>query len=265
MEKSVVVTGCGTGIGRAIFDRLLADGWAVVGVEMQEALAADARAAAGARGDVITGDVADTANLEAAADRAESFALLRGWVNNAALPISTNLHEPNVEAVNRVVSVNLLGYYWGSSVAVRHFLAHRQGGAILNVSSIHGTASFPGFSAYGMAKGGIDTLTRYTAVEYGPVGIRANAVAPGTIMTPLADRVLAEAEDPAAVLRAFSEMHPMERPGTTDEVSAVAAFLLSDAASFVSGQVVAIDGGATARCFRYPQDPGFVEKYRPLK
>ena len=139
MERSVVVTGCGTGIGRAIFDRLLDDGWAVVGLEMQEGLADTARVRAGAQGDVLLGDVAQTANLEAAADRAQQLAPLRGWVNNAALALSSNLHEPDVARIERVISVNLMGYFWGSSVAIRRFLAHRLGGAIVNISSIHGT------------------------------------------------------------------------------------------------------------------------------
>ena len=265
MEKSVVVTGCGTGIGRAIFDKLLAAGWAVIGVEMQDALAADARVAAGGCGDVILGDVAETSNLEAAAERAETFAPLRGWVNNAGLALSSTLHEPDVERINRVISVNLMGYFWGSSVAVRRFLAHRLGGAIVNVSSIHGTHSFPGWAAYDTAKGGIDALTRYTAVEYGPVGIRANAVAPGAILTPLFDQVLAESDDPDALVRVFSEIHALERPGKPPEVAEVVSFLLSEAASFISGQVLAVDGGAIARCFRYPQDQGFIEKYRPAR
>ena len=127
MARSVVVTGCGTGIGRAIFDRLLDDGWAVVGLEMQEGLADTARVRAGAQGDVLLGDVAQTANLEAAADRAQQFAPLRGWVNNAALALSSNLHEPDVARIERVISVNLMGYFWGSSVAIRRFLAHRLG------------------------------------------------------------------------------------------------------------------------------------------
>ena len=103
----------GTGIGRAIFDRLLDDGWAVVGLEMQEGLAATAHVRAGAQGDVLLGDVAQTANLEAAADRAQQFAPLRGWVNNAALALSSNLHEPDVARIERVISVNLMGYFWG--------------------------------------------------------------------------------------------------------------------------------------------------------
>jgi NAD(P)-dependent dehydrogenase (short-subunit alcohol dehydrogenase family) len=263
--RSVVVTGCGTGIGRAIFNQLLDDGWAVVGLEIQEALADDARAQAGARGDVVVGDVAQRENLEAAAERAGQFAPLRGWVNNAALALMSNLHEPNVANIERVFEVNLMGYFWGCSAAIRRFLAHRLGGAILNVSSIHGTHAFAGWAAYDMAKGGVDALTRYIAVEYGPVGIRANAIAPGAILTPLAEQVAAASPDPSVMIDAYSQMHALERPGKPEEVAAVAAFLLADSASFMSGQVVAVDGGAIARCFRFAPDPGFVGKYRPFQ
>jgi NAD(P)-dependent dehydrogenase (short-subunit alcohol dehydrogenase family) len=264
MAKSAVVTGCGTGIGRAIFDRLLADGWYVVGVEMQEALANEAQAAAGDKGDVVRGDVSNTGDLEKAADRARQMAPLTGWVNNAALALSGNLHAPNHEDVQRLFSVNLFGVYWGSSVAVRQFLDQRSGGAIVNISSIHSTTAFAGWAAYDTAKGGVDALTRYTAVEYGPVGIRANAIAPGAILTPLFRKVVADSPDPAETYRNFSILHPLERPGEPHEIAAVAAFLLSDEASFVSGQVVAVDGGATARCFHFPADPAFVEKYKPI-
>lgn len=263
MEKSVVVTGCGTGIGRAIFERLLDDGWAVVGVEMQEELAGTARSRAGAQGDVLLGDVAQSANLEAAAERAEQFAPLRGWVNNAALALSGNLHEPDVARIERVISVNLMGYFWGASVAIRRFLAQRSGGAIVNLSSIHGSHSFGGWAAYDTAKGGVDALTRYICVEYGPVGIRANAIAPGAILTPLFEKVIADSPDPTATLESFSVIHPLERPGRPEEVAAVAAFLLSDDASFLSGEVIAVDGGAIARCFRFPPDPDLVARYRP--
>lgn len=261
--KSVVVTGCGTGIGRAIFDRLLDDGWYVVGIDMQADLVEAARQHAGERGETIQGDVSDTLVLENAAERAAAAAPLMGWVNNAGLAIGGNLHEPNRQEVERLFSVNLMGVYWGSSVAVRQFLVQRSGGAIVNISSIHSTTAFAGWAAYDTAKGGIDALTRYTAVEYGPVGIRANAIAPGAILTPLFKKVVADSPDPDATYRNFSVLHPLERPGEPEEIAAVAAFLLSDAASFVSGQVVAVDGGATARCFYFPADPAFVRQYKP--
>lgn len=264
MDRSVVVTGCGTGIGRSIFEHLIDQGWAVIGIEIQPEHAETARAHAGNRGDVIVGDVAQIALLEAATQRAVEFAPLRGWVNNAALPITGNLHEPDHEAVERVFQVNLMASYWGCSTAIRQFLRQRSGGSIVNLSSVHSTASFAGWAAYGVAKGGIDTLTRYIAVEYGPVGIRANALAPGAIMTPLAEQVLAKSQNPAAQLRLYSELHPLERPGQPEEVAAAALFLLSDEASFISGQVLAVDGGATARCYRYPPDEAFVERFRPV-
>ncbi len=132
MSKSVVITGAGTGIGRAIFDRLLADGWFVVGLDMNKDLAKQAADAAGERGAFVVGDVADRASLEAAADRAQATAPLLGWVNNAGLALGGTLHDPKPDEVARLFSVNLMGMFWGSSVAVQRFLKQRSGGAIVN-------------------------------------------------------------------------------------------------------------------------------------
>jgi len=263
--RSVVVTGCGTGIGRAIFERLLESGWFVIGVEIDAGLAEDARIAANQKGDVVQGDVADATILEAAADRAATFAPLRGWVNNAGIAWNSNLHEPDAQVIERIFRVDLFGVFWGCSTAIKRFLAHRLGGSILNISSIHGTTGFPGFAAYDTAKGGVDALTRYIAVEYGPVGVRANAIAPGAILTPSLSRSILQASDPDSQMQRFAELHPLGRVGKPEEIAAAADFLISEAGSFVSGQVLAVDGGATARCFHYPPDAEFVSRFRPAE
>ena len=244
-----VVTGCGSGIGRSIFDTLLANGWSVVGIELAEEAAKLAAEHAGPHGAVIVGDVADRTMLQEAADRASSFGTLLGWVNNAALALSGNLHEPNVAEVERVFSVNLMAYFWGCSVAIRSFLASGVPGRIVNVSSIHSTHAFAGWAAYDAAKGGIDALTRYAAVEYGPANIRVNAVAPGAIRTALLQQVIDDADDPVGFAQEMASLHPLNRLGETTEIASAVAYLLSDDSSFVSGQVLAVDGASTARCY----------------
>jgi NAD(P)-dependent dehydrogenase (short-subunit alcohol dehydrogenase family) len=260
MNQSVVVTGCGTGLGRAIFERLIADGWAVVGLERSEERAAEARAVGGA-GDVIVGDAGERDDLARARERATQLAPLGGWVNNAAVALSGNLHAPVASEVEQVLRVNLMGYFWGCSEAVQAFVGQRTGGAIVNISSIHARTAFNGWAAYDMTKGGVNALTRYISVEYGPVGIRANAIEPGAIRTPLMQGVIDASSDPVRAEHDMAALHPLGRVGEPREIASVAAFLLSPDASFLSGECIAVDGAATARCYPYDPAPELLERY----
>lgn len=250
--RSVVVTGAGRGIGRAIAERLAADGWAVVGVEWDAVSAAELRAVPGVV-DVLAADASDRAVLAEAAARATAHAPLGGWVSNAAVIRLGNLHDPVPAEVEETIRVNLMGPYWGASQAVRTFLDQRSPGAIVTISSIHARSAFSGFAAYDVAKGGISALTRYLAVEYGPFGIRANAIEPGGIRTAMNAAAIAGAPDPVRSARDNAALHPLGRMGEPREIAAVTAFLLSDEASFVSGESIAVDGASTARC--WPWDP----------
>jgi NAD(P)-dependent dehydrogenase (short-subunit alcohol dehydrogenase family) len=238
MSGSVVVTGCGTGLGRAIFERLIKDGWAVVGLELDEARAADARQVAGA-GDVLVGDAGSRDDLHRARERAVALAPLGGWVNNAALPIQGNLHDLNPDEVERLFRVSLMGYFWGCSEAVQQFVAQRSGGAIVNVSSIHALETTPLLASYAAAKAALVSLTRSAALEGKPRGIRVNCVLPGAVDTPMLwsnPKVAAGLEriDPADV-------------GSTDDVAAAIAYLASTDAAFVQGAMLRVDGGRIDR------------------
>jgi NAD(P)-dependent dehydrogenase (short-subunit alcohol dehydrogenase family) len=261
MDRSVVVTGAGQGIGLACFDRLLADGWFAVGIEIDPELAAQVEAVAAERGAIVVGDVAEPAVHHEAAARARAGAPLAGWVNNAGIATRGALHRPDLEAIRRVLDVNLGGAMWGCSAAATAFIEQRSGGAIVNVSSIHGRRGAVDHAAYDASKGGVDALTRNLAIEYGPIGVRVNAVAPGGIRTPLLEQGIARSADPEEALRVLESFPPLRRVGEPREVAAVVSFLLSEQASYVSGQSIAVDGAWSATFAPSPLDPELAERY----
>jgi NAD(P)-dependent dehydrogenase (short-subunit alcohol dehydrogenase family) len=169
-------------------------------------------------------------------------------VNNAAIQIEEELAETTEEQLDRVLGTNLKGVFFGCKHAVRQ-MTPAGGGTIVNIASILALVGDGILAAYCAAKGGVLGITRATAVQYGAVGIRCNAICPGDIDTPLVQAYFDTAADPAALRAAVSAEYPLGRIAQPREIARAVVFLASDDASFMSGQPLVVDGGLLAKCY----------------
>jgi NAD(P)-dependent dehydrogenase (short-subunit alcohol dehydrogenase family) len=239
------------GIGKGIAARLIADGVHVVALDIDREALDVAQGELGERFEPVLGDVGDWEAHERAADAAQAAGDLRHWVNNAGIDWVGGAHEIDADHIERGLRVLQLGTMYGACVAVRRMLPGRAG-SIVNVSSIQGIAAFPRYFVYDAAKAAILMVTKSIAVDYGPFGIRCNALLPGTIETPMTYSTLPPELDREEALRQEGDLSPLGRIGQPEEMAEVVSFLLSDRASYVNGAEIVADGGAAARCFAYP-------------
>lgn len=248
-----VVTGASGGVGRNIAEALLRGGAGVVVIDVSPAEwldeASDAASDWKSRGTGLVGDAGDTEVLSAAIERARELGELRGWVNNAAVFRDAWLHEAGTETVLDIVDAIVRPTVAGTFAALQEFLGAGTDGSIVNVSSHQAQRAVRGALPYAVAKSAIEGLTRAMAVDYGPRGIRTNAVALGSIVTERYTRHLEglDLASRAAVERQIAHLHPLGRPGEGAEAANAVAFLLSDAASFINGAVLPVDGGRAAQ------------------
>jgi NAD(P)-dependent dehydrogenase (short-subunit alcohol dehydrogenase family) len=248
--KVAIVTGGAAGIGRACALALAREGARVAvadvdeagGVETASAIRADGGEAFFRRADVgVTADMREL--VQEAAGR---WGRLDVLVNNAGVAISGSVTEISEEDWERVLSVNLSGVWRGMRFAIPEMLK-TGGGSVINTSSVQSVVGFRGWAGYAASKGGINGLTRQAAVDYADRGIRVNAVLPGTILTPMNERILATAPDPSEVERDWLSLHPVGRLGQPEEVAALVVFLASDESSFITGELIRVDGGLVVR------------------
>ncbi len=248
--KVAVVTGAGSGIGAEIVRLYLEAGASVVAVDVQPSLPAWAGDVLAERGDrfrFVLGDVA----MEATAHNylrvaLEAFRRIDIVVNNAAVPLQRALHETTPEQWDRTLDVNLKSIYW-SARAVVPIMKIQRSGLFLNTGSISSVVGIAGQGAYAASKGAVIQLTRQMAIEYAADGIRANAVCPGTVDTPLLHKAAAEMGDSQAFLKSLADAHPIGRIAAAEEIAQFFVFLASDQARFLTGAVLMIYGGFTAR------------------
>lgn len=244
--KVAIVTGAASGIGAAIARALAADGAKVLVADLDPAGAeavASAIKASGGTARAIEVNVADAVEVEAMVEAAKSaFGGLHLAVNNAGIggPAAMTGEYP-LDGWHKVIDINLNGVFYGMRYQLPAIVASG-GGAIVNMASILGSVGFATASAYVAAKHAVVGLTKVAAIEYAKHGVRINSIGPGFIDTPLLSKHLDE-----TALTVIRGMHPVGRLGTSEEVAALTAFLLSDEASFITGSYHLVDGGYVAQ------------------
>ena len=247
-KKVAVVTGAADGIGHAIAEAFVREGAHVFLSDINDdggRSFAKALRGAGHAADYVHCDVAEDKDIAGLIDTAvKQGGRLDVLVNNAAIAIGgMPVHEMTDAQWHRLIAVNLTSVFRGCKYALPHMIAQKRG-SIINMASAQGHIGLDGWTAYAGAKGAVMAMTRQMAVEFGPHNIRVNSISPGTINTPMNEKVIADLGEHVA--RAWVKMHPIGRIGDPAEVAEAAVYLASDAAGFTTGIDLRVDGGLTA-------------------
>jgi NAD(P)-dependent dehydrogenase (short-subunit alcohol dehydrogenase family) len=246
-NKIALITGGAVGIGAGIAQRFSEAGAVVVILDVNGAgaLRMEQQLCQTGRARAIQGDVASEDQVKSAVERiVAEFGNLDVLVNNAGIDVEGPLVEMSSSVWDRQLDVNLKGAFLCSKYAIPPMRG--RGGAIVNISSVRAFVSYEGNAAYDASKAGMIGLTRALALEHGRDRIRVNAICPGYIDTPMMDDWLRMQADPEATIRQVVSIHPLGRMGTPRDVAEATLFLASDAAAFISGTFLVVDGAMSA-------------------
>ncbi len=249
-DKVALITGAGSGMGKAAALLFAAEGAAVAAVDIDEAAAVEvAREITGNRGKAfgMRADVSNPADAQRMVEETvKRFGKLNVLYNNAGIEGEANLTANfSLEGWEKVIGVNLRGIFLGMKYAIPEMIK-AGGGSIINTSSTAGLSGVRGGCAYAASKHGVIGLTKTAALEYARRNIRVNAICPGPIATPLLERIAGFQKSREVTVQSMGANTPAGRPGAPEEIAKVALFLASDEASYANGGVFAIDGGQTA-------------------
>lgn len=242
--KVAIITGAGSGIGKAIAVRFASEGANVVidYVGSPEG-ANDTKAkaeAAGGKAITVQADITKLSEIQSLVDQTyQQFGRCDILVNNAGIEKGADFWDITEADYNAVLDVNLKGAFFLTQAFVRRLREAKQPGRVINMSSVHEDMVFPHFPTYCAAKGGLRMLMRDLAVELGPLGITVNNIAPGAIATPINSKMMANKEELDALLVNI----PLGRMGTVEDVAGVALFLASNDGAYVTGSTYVVDGG----------------------
>lgn len=244
-DQTVIVTGAGSGIGRAAALRFAELGANVVIADKNETAAREVADEAGAKALAVTVDVSDSASVRSMIKTVvNNFGGIDVLCNNAGFGFPGNVLEIDEDNWDRLMSVNLKGVYLCSKYAIPE-LAKTGDGRIVNTSSYTANVGIRDRAAYVASKGGVSALTRAMALDHVDQGIRVNAVAPGTINSPYFDKMITEAANPQKLVDELNGRSPMHRMGRPEEVAEAIVWLAAKESSFATGSVLTIDGGTS--------------------
>ena len=246
-SKVALVTGAGRGIGRAIAERFAAEGALVAATQRDASEGESLVAALGAeRVAFFPADIRHPASVRALVEHVlERFGRIDILCNNAGIGLLRSVTDTSDEQYDLVMDTNVRGTFACCREVVPHMLA-AGGGSVINIGSVAGLVGYADDAAYCASKGAVLALTRQMALDYSARGVRTNCICPGFVESEMLRTFLESHDDPVATESEIIRLHPIGRLGRAEEIAAVAAFLASDDASFVTGAAIPVDGGLLA-------------------